>query len=97
MQASNAGSKVADQNSNYNCYSSNNDNARCSICSIQDAIVARKECTFCNGTGEYNPAAASFMQNHFCSCHRWGGQFCPVCRKKCHHSTRLTKRILASR
>lgn len=46
-------------------------------------------CVYCNGTGEWNQAAQSYMQNHICQCIVLDRKFCPVCNKACHHDTSL--------
>ena len=47
-------------------------------------------CVYCNGTGEWNQAAQSYMQNHICQCIVWDRKFCPICKKECHHDTSLS-------
>ena len=44
-------------------------------------------CTYCNGTGEWNEAARAYIQSHVCQCIVFDRKFCPVCNKKCHHTT----------
>lgn len=47
-------------------------------------------CPYCNGTGEWNDAAAAYLKNHICQCIVLDRKFCPVCEKKCHHDTTLS-------
>ena len=42
-------------------------------------------CTYCNGTGEWNRAAQAYISNHICQCIVWDRKYCPVCKLKCHH------------
>jgi hypothetical protein len=44
-------------------------------------------CTYCNGTGEPNPAALSHMKYHICQCIFLDRKNCPICGKACHHDT----------
>ena len=44
-------------------------------------------CTYCNGTGKWNDAAAAYVKNHECQCIVLDRKFCPVCEKICHHDT----------
>jgi len=46
-------------------------------------------CVYCNGTGEWNQAAQSYVKNHICQCIVLDRKFCPVCNKPCHHDTSL--------
>jgi len=45
------------------------------------------ECTYCNGTGEWNFVAQSYVNEHICQCIFLDRKFCPICNKKCHHSS----------
>lgn len=47
-------------------------------------------CVYCNGTGEWNQAAQSYVKNHICQCIVLDRKFCPVCNKACHHDTSLS-------
>ena len=47
------------------------------------------DCPYCNGTGEWNNAAQSYMTNHICQCFVFDRKHCPVCNKKCHHGSSL--------
>lgn len=46
-------------------------------------------CVYCNGTGEWNAAAQSYLKNHICQCIALDRKFCPICNKSCHHDTSL--------
>ena len=46
-------------------------------------------CPYCNGTGEWNRAAQAYIENHICQCITFDRKNCPVCNKKCHHSSSL--------
>ena len=50
---------------------------------------ATNVCVYCNGTGEWNQAAQSYVKNHICQCIVLDRKFCPVCNKPCHHDTSL--------
>ena len=52
-------------------------------------IFGANPCVFCNGTGEWNPAAQGYVKNHICQCIVLDRKFCPVCNKPCHHDTSL--------
>lgn len=47
-------------------------------------------CPYCNGTGEWNSVAQAYVKNHICQCVFADRKFCPVCKKKCHHTTSLS-------
>jgi len=47
-------------------------------------------CSFCNATGEWNAASESFLKDHICQCYVWGREFCPICKKICHHDSTAT-------
>lgn len=59
----------------------------CDFCKGRGVAVAGKECVYCNGTGEWNAAAQAYVKNHICQCINWDRRNCPVCMKKCHHSS----------
>lgn len=44
-------------------------------------------CPYCNGTGEWNRVAQAYIENHICQCITLDRKHCPVCDKKCHHSS----------
>jgi len=60
----------------------------CDMCKGEKKFLGRN-CAFCNGTGEWNQTAQSYMKNHICQCMILDRKFCPVCNKKCHHDTSL--------
>ncbi len=69
----------------------------CDLCKGSGKNQFDKICCYCNGTGEWNDAAASFMKNHICQCILLDRKFCPVCELKCHHDTSLNpKQIIDS-
>lgn len=59
----------------------------CEVCNGTGKNYFNESCTFCNGTGEWNAAAAEYIKNHICQCIHWDREFCPICKKKCHHSS----------
>ena len=60
------------------------------VCDICRGITdSTNVCVYCNGTGEWNQAAQSYMQNHICQCIFLDREFCPICNLKCHHDTSL--------
>gem|GEM_PF-1237733 len=52
-------------------------------------------CPFCNGTGEFTKAGASFILAHPCQCENSDRQNCPFCNKKCHHGSNNKPRLVA--
>lgn len=62
----------------------------CDVCRGTGKNLFKESCPFCNGTGEWNDAAAAFMINHICQCILLDRKFCPVCELKCHHDTTLS-------
>jgi len=58
----------------------------CVICAGEKIFMGHP-CSFCNGTGEWNEASESYYNNHVCQCFVWGREFCPICKKKCHHES----------
>ena len=71
----------------------------CPICngrgSIEEGLWRVMECSFCNGTGEYTKAAASFMKAHPCQCINTSDRKnCPFCKQKCHHNANNKPRVL---
>jgi len=67
----------------------------CDICRGTGKNQFNETCPYCNGTGEWNDAAASYLKNHICQCIFLDRKFCPVCKKECHHNSSQTpkKRI----
>ena len=57
----------------------------CDVC--RGAKDQRIICPYCNGTGEWNSAAQSYINNHICQCIVLDRKHCPVCNKKCHHDS----------
>ena len=53
----------------------------CAIC-LGEGFFNSEMCTFCNGTGEGNPAATGLFRNHFCNCKEVG--YCVSCKTRCH-------------
>jgi RecJ-like exonuclease len=62
----------------------------CVICNGIGKNQFNENCTYCNGTGEPNNLAEEYLRNHICQCIVWNREFCPVCKKKCHHDTSLS-------
>ena len=58
---------------------------KCDVCE-GNKVVAGNECSFCNGTGKWNPIGQAFLKNHICMCIDWDRKFCPICKKRCHHN-----------
>lgn len=61
---------------------------KCDLCR-GTGVVGPQSCPFCNGTGEWNQSAQSYVNNHICQCITWDRKFCPICMKSCHHDTPL--------
>ncbi len=69
----------------------------CDLCKGTGKNQFDKTCCYCNGTGEWNDAAASFMKNHICQCDTLDRKFCPICESKCHHDSHQTpKQVIDS-
>ena len=62
------------------------DENKCDFCK-GTGLFMKHECVYCNGTGEWNFTAQSYVENHICQCLMLDRKFCPVCEKKCHHDT----------
>ena len=62
----------------------------CSLCYGTGKNMFNEVCTYCNGTGEHNVLADQYLDNHICQCITWDREHCPVCKKKCHHDSKLT-------
>lgn len=62
----------------------------CVMCNGLCKNQFNETCTYCNGTGEPNNLAEEYLRNHICQCIMWDREFCPVCKKKCHHDTSLS-------
>lgn len=70
---------------------------QCNFCSGKGKHFSDVSCTYCNGTGEWNQAAQSYVKNHECQCIVLDREHCPVCHKKCHHSSSLSpKQVIDS-
>lgn len=68
---------------------------KCSVCRGTGYLnITQSGCVFCNSTGDYSKAAESYMKSHICQCVFLDRKNCPLCGKKCHHSTPLNPRIL---
>lgn len=62
---------------------------KCAACEGSGKFPYELHCQFCNGTGEENNAAKSYVNNHICQCIVNDRKNCPVCKKECHHDTTL--------
>lgn len=51
-------------------------------------------CTYCNGTGEWNQAAQSYIKNHICQCILLDRRWCPACNEPCHHDSSCTPKCV---
>ena len=68
---------------------------KCPVCFGRGAIeITDSDCPFCNGTGEFTKAAESYMKSHICQCVFLDRKNCPLCGKRCHHSTPNRPKIL---
>lgn len=78
---------MTDDDSNYS-----NDNDPYGVCVICKGIqqIGEKTCPYCNGSGEWNQLAETYLKTHICQCIFWDRKFCPICKKKCHHDTPLS-------
>ena len=78
---------LGDDNNGSNC---------CPVCDSTGYIDSWRTaiCYFCNGTGEYTKAAATFMKIHPCQCVHSDRENCPLCKQKCHHSTNNKPKVL---
>lgn len=69
----------------------------CEVCTGTGKNIFNEICPYCNGTGEWNGAAAAYVKNHICQCINWDRVFCPICKKKCHHNASLSpKQVIDS-
>ena len=69
----------------------------CEICKETGKNIFNESCPYCNGTGEWNDAAAAYMKDHICQCINWDRENCPVCMLKCHHDSNQTpKQVIDS-
>lgn len=59
----------------------------CDVCRGNGKNWVNEACPYCNGTGEWNAAAAAYLKNHICQCITLDRKFCPVCENKCHHDS----------
>ena len=59
---------------------------KCDICKGKGKFM-RNLCQYCNGTGEWNSVAQAYIKNHICQCIVLDRKNCPICHKKCHHSS----------
>lgn len=71
------------------------ENEHCALCNGSGRNFFGYECTYCNGTGEYNKVAENYLKNHICQCINSDRKNCPVCHKKCHHDTPFRPKLLA--
>lgn len=62
----------------------------CEMCKGTTKNIFNEACIYCNGTGEWNQAAAAYLKNHICQCINWNRSFCPICKKRCHHDSALS-------
>ena len=64
---------------------------KCAVCKGTGTIeLLNSQCPFCNGTGEYSKTAESYLKSHICQCIFLDRLNCPVCHKRCHHSSSQT-------
>lgn len=75
----------------------NQNNDICPICTEGTIEATESVCPFCNGTKEYTSSAGAYLKNHICQC-IWEPKrkTCPICKKKCHHNSQQTSKILIS-
>jgi RecJ-like exonuclease len=59
----------------------------CDVCNGTGKNMFSETCPYCNGTGEWNFSGQQYLENHICQCINWDREFCPICRKKCHHDS----------
>ena len=62
----------------------------CDVCKGTMKNIFNETCTYCNGTGKWNDAAAVYLKNHICQCVNWDRKNCPICMQKCHHDSHQT-------
>ena len=62
----------------------------CEVCRGTGKNLFNEACPFCNGTGEWNDAAVSYVKSHICQCIMWDRKNCPICHKVCHHDSTLS-------
>lgn len=62
----------------------------CDVCTGTGKNMFNEICPYCNGTGEWNDAAAAYLKNHICQCIAWDRKNCPICKKECHHTSQQT-------
>jgi len=63
------------------------DESPCDVCKGTMKNIFNEICPYCNGTGEWNDAASSYMKSHICQCLNWDRENCPMCMQKCHHDS----------
>ena len=66
----------------------------CDVCRGSGKNQSNEICPYCNGTGEWNQAAATFVKNHICQCITLDRKWCPVCDKSCHHDSSLSPKCV---
>ena len=70
---------------------------KCVVCKGTGTIeLLGSQCPFCNGTGESNKLAKSYLDSHICQCIFLDRKQCPLCGKRCHHDTPNKQKILLS-
>ena len=70
---------------------------KCVVCKGNGTIeLLGSECPFCNGTGDPNKPAESYLKSHICQCIFLDRKRCPLCGKRCHHDTPNKPKILLS-
>jgi len=68
---------------------------KCAMCKGEGVIeLLGSECPFCNGTGDSNKPAESYLASHICQCIFLDRQTCPLCGKICHHDTNNRPKVL---
>ena len=68
---------------------------KCAMCKGEGTIEPLgSQCPFCNGTGESNKSAKSYLASHICQCIMLDRKICPLCGKNCHHDTPNRPKVL---
>ena len=68
---------------------------KCAVCKGNGTIeLLDSGCPFCNGTGEPNKPAKSYLDSYMCQCIFLDRKRCPLCGKRYHHDTPNKPKIL---